>query len=136
VLTENDVIAAVCSELARIGWMTRSTATTRQRGDDIVATKGGRSLLVEAKGGTSSKEGTARFGVDFNAGQVRTHVAVAVLRAMRVVSTNNAVAGLAFPDNARHRHEVEAVQEALDRLGIVVFWVGAHRGVTIEGSLP
>lgn len=85
-LTENDVIDAVCRTLLERGWETTSTATTRQRGDDVVAKKGRVTMLVEAKGATSSKSNTARFGVEFSPGQVRTHVAVAVLRALRVWS--------------------------------------------------
>jgi hypothetical protein len=101
-----------------------------------VATKEGNRLLVEAKGATSSKEGTARFGVGFNAGQVHTHVAVAVLRALRVVSGNTAIAALALPDDARHRSEIQSIERALHRLGIVVFWVDTHGGVTVSGPLP
>lgn len=133
-LTENDVIEAVCRELSERGWRTRSTATTQQRGDDIVADRGRDTLLVEAKGATSSKEGTARFGVEFNRGQVRTHVGVAILRALRVTSAGVAHAGVAFPDNAAHRREVGAVTTALEKLGIVVFWVCPDRRVTVESQ--
>lgn len=96
-LTENDVIEAVCAELSRRGWKTKSTATTRERGDDIVAEKGEAMLLIEAKGATSSKPTTARHGLEFNSGQVHAHVAVAVLRALRVASEGEARAGLAWP---------------------------------------
>lgn len=65
-LTENDVIDAVCAELFRHGWMIKTTAITRQRGDDIVAEKDGTTLIVEVKGATSSKSGSARHGVEFN----------------------------------------------------------------------
>src|SRR5438067_1361488 len=101
-LTENDVIAAVCGELTRAGWETTSTAMTRQRGDDIVARKGNERLLVEAKRATSSKATTARFGSAFNRGQVGTHVALAVLRSLRVASEGSARAAVALPDNAHH----------------------------------
>lgn len=131
-LTENDVITAVCGELLSRGWETTSTATTPERGDDIVARRGEVTLVVEAKGATSSKEGTSRFGLEFNIGQVRTHVGVAVLRALRVASTEVARAGLAFPDNPHHRQEVTGVKRALDLLGIAVFWVRQDRGVTVE----
>ena len=131
-LTENDVITAVCGELSRRGWETTSTATTGQRGDDIVARRREVTLVVEAKGATRSKEGTSRFGVEFSIGEVRTHVGVAVLRALGVVSSEVACAGLAFPDNLHHRQEVAAVKRALDLLGIAVFWVTPDRGVAVE----
>lgn len=134
-LTENDVIEAVCAFLTEHGWATVSTANTRQRGDDIIAEKNKHRLLIEAKGGTSSKEQTARFGVSFNLGQVRTHVAVAVLRSLRVVSLGRDIAALAFPDNDHHRAEVDLVRPALvERLGVVLFWVDeTTRQVHAEG---
>lgn len=134
-LTENDVIDAVCAELSRHGWIIKSTATTRQRGDDIVAQKDGRTLIVEAKGATSSKPGSARHGVEFNGGQVHSHVAVAVLRALRVASIGVARAGLAFPDNLHHRRELESVKPALDQLGITVFWVGSVHSVKVQTAV-
>jgi hypothetical protein len=130
-LTENDVITAVCAELSRRGWETLSTATTRQRGDDVVASRANIVLRIEAKGATSSKPTTARFGVGFNARQVRTHVAMAVLRAMSVVSGGRSQAAIALPDDDRHRAEVAGVSRALDALGIGVFFVSNDGSVEV-----
>ena len=63
-LTENDVVQAVAGHLEDEGYRIVRALSTNQRGIDIVAehpaTK--KQLLVEAKGGTSSKEGTANYG--------------------------------------------------------------------------
>ena len=63
-LTENDVVEAVALYLSGSGYSIESTCTTGQTGVDIVAieTASGRRLRVEAKGGTSSKDHTERFG--------------------------------------------------------------------------
>lgn len=66
------------------------------------------------------------------ANEVHTHVAVAVLRALRVVSEGEARAGLAFPDNTHRRRQVGDVKPSLDQLGIAVSWVDAEHGVTVE----
>ena len=133
-LTENEVITAVCAELSRSGWETVSTANTRQRGDDVVARRGGITLLVEAKGATSSKPTTARFNVGFNARQVRTHVAMAVLRSLSVVSRGESRAAIALPDDERHRSEVAMVLPALDALGVGVFFVSNDGGVEVRAQ--
>lgn len=89
-------------------------------------------LVIEAKGAGSSKPGTARYGKAFNRGQVFDHVAKAILKALRVASVGNARAGVALPDNADHRREIDLVRPALHRAGIVVFWVADDRTATID----
>jgi hypothetical protein len=72
----------------------------------------------------------------FNTGQVRTHVAVAVLRALGVVSGDGAVAAVAFPTTLATGAKCGRIEPALHQLGIVVFWVDASGVVTIAGPLP
>ena len=60
-LTENDVIDAVVLYLKNRGWCVESVSYTNQRGYDVLAKKGKKSLAIEAKGGTSSKNNTARY---------------------------------------------------------------------------
>lgn len=133
-LTENDVIAATARFLDAQGWRIVGTASTNQRGHDIDAERNGLRLLVEAKGATSSKAATARYGQAFTANQVNSHVSRAVLRAMRTVDTPNVRAALALPDNEHHRRELEAVAPALRRLDIAVLWVDASGNVRVEHS--
>ncbi|MGM1028266.1 MAG: hypothetical protein ACQEWM_00165 [Actinomycetota bacterium] len=111
------------------GWTIVTHALSHQRGDDIVATRGSERLIVEAKGEGSSKSTTARYGKAFNRNQVRTHVSVAVVRAMGVVSARVDRAGVALPDSEPHRTEVDRLANALRTLGIQVFWVASDRSV-------
>lgn len=63
-LTENEIIEALAEHLREDGYRVDKQLTTLEQGIDIDAVHlaTGRRLLVEAKGGTSSKDGTARFG--------------------------------------------------------------------------
>lgn len=131
-LTEDEVIDAVSKYLVSQRWHILSRATAIQRGDDLVAKREDVQLIIEAKGGGSSKAGTARYGMAFNSGQVFDHVAKAVLKALRVVSAGSAQAGIALPDDPFHRKEVALVEEALQRLGILVFWVDDSRVARVE----
>jgi hypothetical protein len=133
-ITEDQVVDAVCRTLVTHGYSIKQRATVVQHGFDIVAHKDERDLVIEAKGAGSSKVGTARFGKEFNSGQVFDHVAKAVLKALRVSSSGDARAGIAFPDNALHRREVEQVVTALRQTGIGVFWVDEQKGVRVEAS--
>lgn len=85
-LYEDDVVHAVMAHLESEGWTIDSFALSHQHGDDIVASRGDQRLVIEAKGDGSSKSTTARFGKTFTRNQVKTHVAVAVVRAMGVAS--------------------------------------------------
>jgi len=131
-ITEDQVVDAVCRTLVTHGYLIKQRATVMQHGYDIVAHKNERDLVIEAKGAGSSKVGTARFGKEFNSGQVFDHVAKAVLKALRVSSLSEARAGIALPDNEPHRREVEQVAIALRRAGIGVFWVNEQRDVRVD----
>lgn len=88
-LTESQVIDAVCRHLRRKGWRIVSRCNKSERGDDVVAEykADGRLALIEAKGETSSKKHTNRFGMAFNSRQVSSHVSRAFFRAAQTVGS-------------------------------------------------
>lgn len=118
--------------LTHDGWSIESHAMAHQHGDDIVALRGDDRMVIEAKGAGSSKTGTRRYGQPFTRNQVRSHVSVALHRALRVWSDGRAKAGLAFPDNKHHREMVSHVLPALHQLGIAVFWISDDLSVSVE----
>lgn len=135
-LTENDVVQAVAGYLEGEGYLVVSALSTSQRGIDIVAehpaTK--KRLLVEAKGGTSSKEGTANYGNPFTPSQAKTHVSVAFYYAAMLrqkYSVEGAEIALAFPEDKTHRALIEGISSTLNVLGISVFFVDSSRRVTV-----
>ena len=97
------MIGSLCEHLVADGWKIVSRAMPNQRGTDVVATRAGIRLEVEAKGAGSSKPHTARYGQLFDQAQVRAHVGEAVLKALAVVSAGKARPAIAFPDGPRHR---------------------------------
>lgn len=122
-LMEDDVVDAVAELLREHDWTIESVAHAHERGDDIVAAKGGVRLRVEAKGAGSSKRGTKRYGLSFTGNQVGSHVGVAVVRALRWASAGEVQPALAFPDNEHHRGQVGPISPSLEKVGIGVFWV-------------
>jgi hypothetical protein len=107
-LTENDVIGAVCNHLGVHGHKILSRCDTAQRGIDIIAARSdglGR-LLVEAKGGNLRCLQKCSLCKSFDSAQVRDHVANAFYIGACLHSDNHhqsdAVA-LAFPDTPLHR---------------------------------
>jgi hypothetical protein len=136
--TENDVVSAVERHFERHGYTVRQVRRTTERGTDVVAAGRGEVWYVEAKGGTSSKPHTRRFGKPFNLGQINSHVSRALFTAMTTVSNppdgKRTRAAIALPDDEGHQTVVGRVAPALRRLGIRVLWVTSRREVRILGK--
>jgi hypothetical protein len=135
-LYEDDVIDAVCDHLQRHGFTIRSKCASTMRGDDIVAHGTGsiRELYIEAKGGTSNRNGSLRHGQSFNDSQVLDHVANAFYRAAKM-ATNGRTGGIALPANEAHQNRIAAIAHAIEHLAIIVFWVADDRTVTTSKPL-
>jgi hypothetical protein len=74
-LTENDVVDLVSSELQRRGFKIEQQLSTTETGIDIKATSPeGVYYGIEAKGATSSKVESSRYGKEFDKSQVKTHI--------------------------------------------------------------
>lgn len=122
-LTEYEVVKAVCGFLENNGFQVRQALCETERGVDILAMSpnGQRQVSIEAKGETSSKPSTNRYGKAFNGGQVLDHVSKALYCAARECSSS--LAGIALPKNELHVKCVNRILPALRTLQIEVFWV-------------
>lgn len=135
-LTEDQVVDAVCRDLEDRGYEIHSRATTKDHGIDITAAKGRRLLVIEAKGATSNLRSSNRFGRPFTRSQCRTHVVAAFITAAALVSDSAIQAGrrvaIALPSDRIHREFISKIATSLQRLGIGVIWVDARRQVTYD----
>lgn len=134
-LTENNIIDILANYLEKKeGYEIKNKLTTTQRGVDILAEKNGVTLYVEAKGETSSKESSNRHGKPFTKNQVGTHVSVAILTSLKILSKDNDASrkvAMAFPDNKNHRDIIELIAPALRRAGIVTYLVKENSVIPI-----
>jgi hypothetical protein len=138
-LTENEVISAVCDHLAANGFKIVRTAKTTERGIDIVAQRpnGSGRLLIEAKGETSADPRTKRFGQPFKSEQIRVHVAEALYAGVRShveSSRNGDSVALAFPNTDLHRRYWKPIKPILDLLKITTYFVQQDRSVLTENA--
>jgi hypothetical protein len=130
-LDQNDVIEAVCGYLESEGFVIGECGPGQS--PNITATRDGRRILVEARGNTSSKPSTSRYGEPFNRGQVSEHVAQNVYRVLKLigmVGVTDRVA-LAFASDEAHCEAVEAVQKTLQALSISIYWVDEAGDVVV-----
>jgi len=134
-LTENDVVRILGNYLKAEGYEIIQSLTTSEKGFDIVAKINGVTLYIEAKGETSSKENTKRYGQPFSKNQVKTHVAVAILASMKVLSKVDhkpKEVAIALPNNENHRDLIESIKPTIKKAGIKVFLVGKNSVAKIE----
>jgi hypothetical protein len=140
---EGNVQAAVRKWLESQGWTIESEANSasREQGDDLRATKGGETLVVEVKGFPPTNYADPRRAGEVKrtrpAIQAKHWFAEALLRTVRVLGTRPQVAvAMAFPEHPRYLALVNETRTAVDRLGIAVLMVSESGRVSvIAGTL-
>jgi hypothetical protein len=144
-LIESQVVDAVCRLLSEKGFAIVQRLPPTKHGVDIIARSANQpptELWVEAKGATSERKGSKRFGKPFDSAQVNIHVAEAFYTAAKHVKTpvehGRRIVAIALPSDVLHRRYVAPIQPALDALSIGVLWVEPDDSVkpSPEGFLP
>jgi hypothetical protein len=134
-LDENAVVAAVCSFLCQRGYTIKSKCSTTERGIDVCAEKVsmGQAIHVEAKGATSSRAGSSRFGRPYTESQVFDRVAKGFYTVFQKKGKGDTQTRLvlAVPDAELFRKYLTPVKSSLEAAGIGVFLVGAGGQVQI-----
>ena len=133
-LNENDVVNDVCRHLEGAGYEILQRCSTTDQGIDIIArhpSHRGR-LLVEAKGGTSAREGSARFEKGFKRSQVFDRVAKCFYTAAQMYtdgSANGDSVAMAFPDTPLFRDYLGRIKVVTGKLDFLVFLVKEDHSV-------
>lgn len=130
-LTENDVVEAVSKYLEKNGYIVNQALTTSQHGIDIVATaKNGKQCFIEAKGATSSKSGSNRYGKEFTVSQINTHIGVALVKAFQTLQIHpSQEVAIAVPGNNGHRKVINSMLIPIRNSGIGVLFVNENKNV-------
>jgi hypothetical protein len=136
-LKEMEVISSVVHYLRRMKYKACSIESVYQHGPDIEATSPRQvEILIEAKGRTSSKRKSDRYGKEFNKSQKQDHLGRALLKCLEYQDRRH-MAGITLPDNDYDRELVNGIRKSLKKLGIIVFFVSDRHRVTVEiGKLP
>jgi len=130
-LTENDVVESVVAELIGAGWNIVSSCDTLKAGIDVHACRGDQTLYVEAKGVTSSKSSSSRFGKLQDASQLFIQVAAALLKCAELRSAfPEAAVAIAVPAHVNMSRRIERIKAVLETCKISVIWVDVQMRVT------
>jgi Holliday junction resolvase-like predicted endonuclease len=135
-LNENDVVMAVAAFLKSEGYRIIGQCTTTQQGIDIVAEHPSRrgKLRIEAKGGTSAREGSPRHGREYDQAQVMDRVSKGFYTAAKLYCEHQQEGdrtALAFPDTAHFRRYLLPIAPLLKQLDIGVYMVDPDLQVSL-----
>ncbi len=126
---ENAVVTAICSHLCADGFEIEQHLSTTERGVDVVAEHPQTKIrvFVEAKGGTSSRKDSERYGKPYTSSQVFDRVAKGIFTCLQLRTKNpekNSVRViLAIPEKPDHfKRYIAAVSPSLDSAGIEVWF--------------
>jgi hypothetical protein len=139
-LTESNVIDAICIKLQSENYQIRQKLLPVQKGDDIVAVKQviGRMLYVEAKGETSSRLNSKRYGKPFESADIRVNLGEALYKVAETLSKKHenveVRVGIALPDNKAYRACVNKIQSFLMQTEIAIFWVREGHAIEFVSS--
>jgi hypothetical protein len=108
-----------------LGYEIEQKLSTEQVGVDIIAiSPTGKQCFIEAKGATSSKPNSSKFGKEFDKSQVKTHVGVALIAAFRVLNKYpDSESMIALPDNLNHRALLDEMRHALEKTSVKILFV-------------
>lgn len=137
-LFEDQVVDAVRNHLKISGFIEETFCHAIQKGDDLVyrSENGEKRIYIEAKGATSSRSNSNRYGKPFSKSQVKTHIPMALYRAILMKENRDGekvLVGIALPKTDLHVNLIAKIQETLSKLSIELFWVSIDNTVEIEG---
>ena len=133
-MTEDEVVAALCAYLEARGWNANSRNETSQRGIDIVAERLGKKHFVIVRGTARGIGEPAQFARPAGSARSQDHLTNAIFTAMALSSDEPAtIVAIALPNDAGHRRRNKRAEPALERLGIGAFWISDGGGREVLG---
>lgn len=128
-MDENAVVESTCKLLISSGCLIVKRCNTTQRGIDIIARKesSGEEFFIEAKGGTSSRSGSPRYGKPYTQSQVFDRVAKGVftcieLRAKHSNRSNQHII-LAVPNERWFHYYLKPALPQLEAAGLEIWFI-------------
>ena len=138
---EGNVVERLAAFLKTEGWDVGRLADTRSkaRGIDIEALRDGRMLLIEAKGYPSRTYRDPKRANEVKRTAPTIQAALwysqALMKSIQMQNKHpSALVAMAFPMFPRYRALFEESKTALEKLGIMVFFVCEDGTVEIEGA--
>ncbi|MCO7177105.1 hypothetical protein NIE32_13435, partial [Sporolactobacillus kofuensis] len=127
----DSVNEAVAEFLIDRGFNCVNYLSGKEHGTDVTAEKLGWSIWVESKG---SKKNSSDDDLVFDSGQIKVHTGQQILKLMELANTQkqNVIFVMANPDLKRIRDRIGRVNQSLNKLGFVQFWVKEDKTIIVD----
>lgn len=123
-LTEDEIIKILLEYLAENNWNIESYCFGQKKGNDIVATKNNKALIIEAKGAKASDNSPTKKRDKFDSNQIKTHFGKAIIKILdEMIKNPQAEFAIAHPDDNDIKKAIGHLIPFLKQLGISHFWV-------------
>jgi hypothetical protein len=130
--TEDEIINILIGHLKNNGWNIDSHCLGQKHGNDIVASKSGKILIIEAKGARAGDNSPTKRRENFDSGQIKTHFGKALVKILDEKYINpKAKYAIAHPEDPDIRKSIGHLIPFLKTLGLKHFWVSSD-GTIIE----
>jgi len=135
-MDENEVVAGICAHLMSLGLVVEQRLHTTERGIDIIArdSETGQRILIEAKGGTSSRSGSERFGHPYTQTQVFDRASKGIYTTLKMRADHSKEelrCILAAPDSRWFRGYLEPIAALVRPLDIEIWLLATDGSVSV-----
>ncbi|MFA5687776.1 MAG: hypothetical protein WC959_01280 [Kiritimatiellales bacterium] len=132
-MDENETIEKLCDFLIKQGWKIKSKVLAGERGIDVEAIDPNNKLfLIEAKGSTSSKKGSSRFGKPYKKTQVFDVASKGLMLCFHhLMKKSSCDIGFVYPANKHFSFYIDPLVPMLTSIGLTLFCVHANGHVEI-----
>ena len=129
-LTEDETINFLMNYLEQNGWTITSFCLGQKKGNDIVASKSNKTLIIEAKGAKAGENSPTKRREHFDSGQIKTHFGKAIVKILEEKSLYpEAEFGIAHPDDISIKKAIGHLIPFLKEIKIKHYWVTDEKNV-------
>lgn len=129
-LTENNIVDYLENYFQGKGGKIICKSNTKQTGIDLQVEINGKTCWIEAKGASSSKTYTSRFGLPFTNNQITNHITRAILKTLKIQSKTDKRKSkyiIAFPSEDNHRKQLGLLRDRLAEINIEIYLVSKDK---------
>jgi hypothetical protein len=131
-LYEDEITDCFVRYLKKEGWEIVKRSRGRSPGADIIASRLGKRLFIEAKGGGSQDPKSKRYGKPFSKLQCQQNTDVAFASIPRMLSRYKPdYVGIVLHDDEHHKASLKEIVRTIKKIGAGVWFVSPKKVICI-----
>ena len=133
ILLEEEVVENLSIWLMEHDWSIVEKNLGHKHGPDLVASKEGYRLLVEAKGSKGNPKSHVTTRPRFNSGQIKDHFGKAIVKILEEKNKDpELIVAIAQPDDEYIKDVLQSSAEEVRKMGVLLLWVESATKVSVD----